>query len=143
MKKWMILSLLSLSLTVFANGPFVIDHNDIPTFRNNGNSLQGLATAKLGTTQYEVWHSSIAAGSCTPKHSHETEEIFIFLKGEGKAIVGGEEVFYQAPCTLVLPPGIEHQIFNTGEVATDHFVILGSGSKIVNAEGQEMRLPWR
>lgn len=97
----------------------------------------------MGVTTHEVWKSSIAPGSCTPKHQHETQEIFVFFKGEGKAIVGGEEVFFKAPCTLILPPYIEHQIFNLGNEPTDHLAIMQIGSKIVNEKQEEMHLPWR
>ncbi|MCB1067235.1 MAG: cupin domain-containing protein [Simkania sp.] len=143
MKKWIFFSLLSLTLTAFANGPFVIDHNDIPSFQNNGNTLKGIATAHMGIGTHEVWKSSIAPGCCTPKHQHEVEEITIFFKGKGKAVIGEEVIYFEAPCTLILPPFIDHQIFNTGDEPTDHIAILQIGSKIVNAEGQEMRLPWR
>jgi len=143
MKKWFFLCLMSASLTCFAHTSRVIDHQDLPSFQNNGNTLKGISTANMGVTTHEVWKSSIAPGSCTPKHQHEVEEVTIFFKGKGKAVIGNEEVYFEAPCTLILPPFIEHQIFNTGDEPTDHVAIMKIDSKIVNAEGNEMHLPWR
>lgn len=123
--------------------PKLIPHEQIKEFSHAGNSIRGLATSLLGAQQFEVWRTSLAIGSATPKHSHETEEIFIFLKGRGKAIVGKEELIFESPCTLILPAGIEHQLFNLGDEPTDAIVILGIHSHIYDQAGHEMILPWR
>jgi len=122
----------------------VIPHAGIQSFEHRGNKIQGLSTKSKGAKEFEVWHASIAANSSTPpNHSHETEEVFIFLKGKGKAIVGGVETLFEAPCTVILPARVAHQVINVGEEATDHFVIIGAGSKIFGQDGVEMQLPWR
>lgn len=122
----------------------VIPHASMETFENRGNKISALATKKKGSEQYEVWRASIATNSSTPPHHwHETEEVFIFLKGKGKALVGDTETAFEAPCTVILPARIPHQIVNTGEDATDHFVVIGSGSKIYDKNNIEMKLPWR
>lgn len=122
----------------------VVPHADVQTFENRGNKIQGVATKPKGASQFEVWHASIAPKSSTPPHHrHETEEIFIFLKGKGKAVVDDEETTFEAPCTLILPAMIPHQVFNTGDDPTDHFVVIGAGSKIFDQDGVEMHLPWR
>jgi len=125
------------------NQPQVINHSDLKSFINQGNSLTGVATPSLGATDCEVWHSRIAPHSCTPLYQHETQEIFIFLKGEGKAIVGTEEIFFKAPCTLLLPPNIPHQIFNIGDEPSEQIVILKSEAGIYTMQGDPMQLPWR
>lgn len=122
----------------------IIPHASIETFEHRGNRISALATRGVGSEQYEVWHASIAINSSTPPHHwHETDEVFIFLKGKGKAVVGDTETAFEAPCTVILPARVPHQIVNTGEEATDHFVIIGSGSKIFDKNNAEMQLPWR
>lgn len=122
----------------------VVKHEGLQAFELRGNSITGIATKSQGAKQFEVWHASIAPKSSTPPHHrHETEEVFIFLKGEGKAIVDGVETTFKAPCTVILPAGVPHQVFNLGEEATDHFVVIGIGSKIFDQNDQEMQLPWR
>lgn len=123
--------------------PHVIDHATLKSFMNQGNTLTGIATPSLGAADCEVWHSSIAPHSCTPLHVHDTQEIFIFLKGEGKAKVGDEEVFFKAPCTLLLPANIPHQIFNIGDEPSEQIIVLKSEGGIYRLDGTSMQLPWR
>ncbi len=123
--------------------PHVINHADLKSYMNQGNTLTGMATPNLGASDCEVWHSSIAAHSCTPLHQHEAQEIFIFLRGKGKATVGNEEVYFEAPCTLLLPAGVPHQIFNIGDEPSEQIVVLKSESGIYNMQGSPMNLPWR
>lgn len=122
----------------------VIPHATNQAFEHRGNKISALATKAKGSPQYEVWRASIASNSSTPPHHwHETDEVFIFLKGKGKAIVGGTETEFEAPCTVILPAKIPHQIVNTGSEPTDHFVVIGSDSKIFDKDNIEMHLPWR
>lgn len=121
----------------------VIRHDDLKAFGNNGNKLTGIATKAHGAASYEVWRTSVAVGSQTPPHSHESEEVFIFLKGKGKAVIGDKEFTFEAPATVIAPAGVPHQFFNTGEVPTDAIVVVGIDSAIYDKEGNAMQLPWR
>lgn len=121
----------------------VIPFADIPVFTLNGNSLQGLATSSRGVETHEVWRSSVAPGGSTPVHTHSSEEVFVILTGEGVVRVGDAVHPFKAPCTIVAPAGVEHQVTNTGDVASDSIVIVTAGSEIRNAQSQIMQLPWR
>jgi len=121
----------------------VIDHEAVRSFENNGNRLRGIATLGTGAKEFEVWRSNVAVGSATPRHRHDSEEVFVFLKGKGRAVIGDEVIEFEAPCTLVAPADVPHQYWNTGEVETDAIVIIGIGSKIWNEAGELMELPWR
>lgn len=121
----------------------VIDHDEVRSFEMNGNQLRGIATLGTGAKQFEVWRSNVAVGSSTPRHKHDSEEVFVFLRGKGRAVIGDEEIEFEAPCTLVAPKNVPHQYWNTGDVETDAIVIIGIGSKIWNQEGELMQLPWR
>lgn len=127
----------------WATQAIVIDHTSLPEFGKAGATLKGLATPSLGAKQYEVWHSSLSPGGCTPIHTHETEEISIYLKGKGKVVIGGEETSFEAPCTVICPAHVEHQFFNTGDEPSDHIAILGIDSTIVDQNQVVMHLPWR
>lgn len=121
----------------------VIRHDEVRVFENNGNKLRGIATLGTGARQFEVWRSNVAVGSSTPRHRHDSEEVFVFLRGKGRAVIGDEEIEFEAPCTLVAPKNVPHQYWNTGDVETDAIVIIGIGSKIWNQDGELMDLPWR
>ena len=92
---------------------------------------------------FDIWKSSLAAGSKTPRHIHETEEVFILLKGKIKAIIGGKEVVCVAPATVICPAHIPHQLINIGDESSEQIVVLGINSKICDANEKEMTLPWR
>lgn len=121
----------------------VIKHDEVQPFEMNGNQLRGIATLGTGAEQFEVWRSNVAVGSSTPRHRHSSEEVFVFLRGKGRAVIGDEEIEFEAPCTLVAPKDVPHQYWNTGDVTTDAIVIIGIGSKIWNQDGELMNLPWR
>ncbi len=142
MKKCFFLILL-FPFFAFATQAIVINHNELPSFGKAGATLKGLATPSLGAKDYEVWHSSLAPGGCTPIHTHETEEIFIYLSGKGKVVMDGKETHFEAPCTVICPARVEHQFFNTGDEPSNHIVILGCGSTIVDESQTVMHLPWR
>ena len=121
----------------------VHSHNDLKLHTMYGNSYRGLATKETGAKEFEVWRASLAVGSKSPKHVHETEEVFIVLKGHILAIVGDKEYHCIAPSTLVCPANVPHQLINVGDVPSDQILILGIGSKISDLEGIALNLPWR
>jgi quercetin dioxygenase-like cupin family protein len=69
-----------------------------------GNHIAGVATPTSGAQQVEMWYGRMDANSATPPHSHDTEEVVLFLKGNGRATVADREVHYQSGDTLILPP---------------------------------------
>ena len=117
--------------------------NEVQSFENNGNTLRGLATSSRGAEDFEVWRTSVAVGSATPVHTHETEEFFVFLRGKGRAVVGEQVLEFEAPCTVIAPANVSHQFINIGDEPTDAIVVVGVGSQIYDARGEVMQLPWR
>lgn len=56
-----------------------------------------------------------APGGATPPNSHrEAQECFFVLRGEGRARAGADWVALKAGDTLLLEPGTEHVVENTG-----------------------------
>jgi len=123
--------------------PAVIPHQGLPEFANNGNILVGIATRSQGAQSFEVWRSRVAPGGATPLHTHETEEVFVVLRGSGEVQVGDDVIQFAAPATVIAPAGVPHQLRNTGDVETEQIVIVGVGSTIYDAGGAPMTLPWR
>lgn len=121
----------------------MVPHGELRRFENSGNALVGLATTSLGTTNVEVWRSSIAVGSRTPLHTHESEEVFVVLAGQGVLHVADQALPFSAPATVIAPAGLAHWVENTGSVPTDQIVVVAAGSAIVDADGRIMDLPWR
>ena len=106
-----------------------------------GNHIAGVATPTSGVQQVEMWHGRMDGNSATPPHSHDTEEVVLFLTGSGRATVAGREVSYRPGDTLILPPGQVHQIFAESE---SHFVAaMPIGGTVKLPDGVLIDLPWR
>lgn len=140
MKTWMVLLT---SFSLFAQEAHVHSHADLKLHNMYGNSYQGLSTKEMGAKEFEVWKAKLAVGSKSPRHVHETEEVFILLKGHVSLIVGDQEHDCIAPATLICPANIPHQIINIGEEPSEQLLILGIDSKIADLQGNELHLPWR
>lgn len=106
-----------------------------------GNHVTGLATPTRGASQTEMWIGRMDAGSATPPHSHDTEEIVHILAGSGRATVGDREARYEAGDTLILPPGIVHQIF--ADTPTGFVSAMPMGGTVRLPDASALDLPWR
>ena len=72
---------------------------------------QDLLPTKNFTTGYVV----IEPKGKIPQHKHSNEEIYIFLKGNGKMVVGPEEKMVEAVSAVYIEPNVEHFLQNIGE----------------------------
>jgi quercetin dioxygenase-like cupin family protein len=106
-----------------------------------GNHIAGVATPTSGAQQVEMWHGRMDANSATPPHSHTTEEVVLFLKGSGRAIVGDRHVRYRPGDTLILPPAQVHQIF--AEAESEFVSAMPIGGTLTLSDGMVLDLPWR
>jgi quercetin dioxygenase-like cupin family protein len=106
-----------------------------------GNHIAGTATPASGAQQVEMWHGRMDAQTATPPHSHNGEEVVLFLKGSGRATVGATEVRYRAGDTLILPADEVHQIF--AEEDSEFVSAMPIASTIKLPDGTVMDLPWR
>jgi quercetin dioxygenase-like cupin family protein len=97
-----------------------------------------------GLAHLSVWRQSMAPGACTPPHSHACEEIVMCEAGHGEIHIAGTPHTFGAGQTIVLPAGVPHQIFNTGE---DPLVSLAVFSAtpvpVALPDGSALELPWR
>ena len=143
-KKLLTILLSAYSLTLQADSTaIVIPHENLTKFGYSQNVLFGISTPSLGAKEIEVWQSSLGPGDHTPRHSHDCEEVFIFLKGEGKVNINNEDIYYKAPCTIIIPPDVEHEVFNLSNEPSLHFTLLRIGSTIWDSQDRPMTLPWR
>lgn len=106
-----------------------------------GNHVAGVATPASGARQVEMWHGRMDAGSATPPHSHDTEEVVHFLAGSGRATIEGRELRYRPGDTLILPPGQVHQI--VAETDSEFVSAMPIGGIVRLPDGAMLDLPWR
>jgi len=72
--------------------------------RNSAIVLQSLAEARLPV-----------GGSTTPHYHVRTEEIYYILRGRGRMRIGGETSEVGPGDAIAIPPGLQHEITNTGD----------------------------
>ena len=72
--------------------------------RNSAIRNQSLAEARLAPGQ-----------STTPHYHPKSEEIYYLLSGEGQMRLGDEIHMVSAGDAIAIPPGVVHQILNTGD----------------------------
>jgi len=102
------------------------------------------AGAADGLTQLSVWRQTLAPGAATPRHRHDCDEIVLCLQGWGE--VHGEDAVrrFGADCTVLLPAGRDHQIFNTGAQPLEIIGIFAATPVSTRLpDGQPLALPWR
>lgn len=106
-----------------------------------GSHIAGVATPGSGAQQIEVWFGHMDANAATPPHSHDTEEVVLFLKGSGRAMVADRELRFQAGDTLIMPANVVHQIFS--ETESEFVAAMPIGGTVKLPDGVVMELPWR
>jgi mannose-6-phosphate isomerase-like protein (cupin superfamily) len=102
-----------------------------------------VAGAAQGLARLSVWRQSMAPGSATPPHRHDCEEVVLVLEGSGEVEIDGARLAFGPDSTLVLPPDVPHQIFNTGSVPL--VTVAAFSSTPVGTflpDGAALALPW-
>lgn len=82
----------------------------------DGSEIRELAGAvSLATENQSLAQAIVPAGGETQAHYHRaSEEIYFFTAGTGRMKLGAEEAEVGAGDCVVIPPGVEHKLWNTG-----------------------------
>lgn len=78
---------------------------ELLAYRNSSIRNQSLAEARLPCD-----------GSTAPHYHRKTEEIYFILQGTAEMRVGSETKSVGPGDSIAIPPGVIHQIRNTGEI---------------------------
>lgn len=83
----------------------------------DGSSIRELAHPSWTQARNQsLAEATVPAGGATTAHLHPVaEELYFFTHGTGRMRVGPEERDVAAGDCVVIPPGTEHKLFNTGE----------------------------
>lgn len=102
------------------------------------------AGAAEGLRSLSLWRQSIAPGGATPPHSHECDEVVLCLSGRGEVHIDGTRHAFGPNQTIVLPAGVAHQIFNTGDVPLESTAVFAATPvPVALPDGSALELPWR
>lgn len=84
-----------------------------PAGRRTKNLVGGSSPIHAGN--FCMGHISLnPRGGQVPWHSQEQEEVYFILKGTGEMVLGNERGTMKAGQVVYIPPGVFHQITNTG-----------------------------
>jgi mannose-6-phosphate isomerase-like protein (cupin superfamily) len=121
----------------------IIDNATVKTFTLPGLVHQTVAGPAQGLKTLEVWVETIAPGAGTPVHRHECEEVLVILTGSGQATLAGQVQDFGPNHTLIVPPGLVHQVVNTGREDMHLVSVLGMApAGATTPEGQPIPVPW-
>jgi quercetin dioxygenase-like cupin family protein len=76
----------------------------------------------LGAESTAVLENYLNPGGFVPLHYHNTEEVLICLEGAGKIMISNKDYDFSSGCTVIVPPGLVHEIKNIGK---EHLRLLG------------------
>ena len=84
----------------------------------DGSTIREVAgRASLPSKNQSLAEATVPVGGETQAHYHpQSEELYFFTNGSGRIRVGEEEREIRAGDCVVLPPGTEHKLWNTGDV---------------------------
>jgi mannose-6-phosphate isomerase-like protein (cupin superfamily) len=80
-----------------------------------GTAIEMINSDTAGATKVSFAKLIINPGKASQRHYHkETEEIYFILAGSGRVIIDEESFDVRPGHAILLPIGVHHQIFNTG-----------------------------
>ncbi|HZS04277.1 MAG TPA: cupin domain-containing protein [Blastocatellia bacterium] len=122
----------------------VINNSKVEKFELPGIVHQTLAGRARGVENVEVWIERVQPGAGTPVHRHDCEEIVVVLRGSGHVIFDGKSTDFGPNSTIIAPPGVVHQIINTGD--EEMLLVAAFGRTpvgIFTEDGEPLPVPWQ
>jgi mannose-6-phosphate isomerase-like protein (cupin superfamily) len=81
----------------------------------DGSTVTEIVQVRDGARNQSLAEATVSPGGSTFLHLHrESEEIYLFIAGQGQMRLGNEEVEVQAGDSVLIAPGTPHKLFNTG-----------------------------
>ena len=123
-----------------ASQPTLITAAEIPQLDRGGVVMSPLATPEQGATEAIVLRGRVAPGLEFPSHSHDRQEVLVFLAGSARGVIGDDEYQITAGDVLLIPPGIIHSFEATGGGTLDAIGITPTGTRTFRPDGEELEL---
>lgn len=102
-----------------------VEHARVPASRSPSRlPIRDLIGAHNGSSDLYLGEQWLAPGEVVRLHTHEVEEILVFLSGSGEVTLGDEIVPVSAGVSIHIPPGELHGFTNTGNAELRLLVIF-------------------
>lgn len=109
---------------------------DVPVQDFGGVKLVSLATAAIGATDATVLRGLVAVGAEFPTHSHDRQEVLVFVAGRAAYTIGDESGIVSAGDVVVVPAGALHTFEAIEDV--DAIAVLPGGARTFAPDGSEI-----
>jgi quercetin dioxygenase-like cupin family protein len=121
-----------------------VTHNAVlPRSSLPGIEHSTLAGSDKGLKALSVWRQAIAPGAATPPHRHDCEEVVVVTRGRGELRIGDAVHAFGPDTTLVIPPGVAHQVLNAGDEPLELLAAFSTSPVPVTLpDGTPLPLPW-
>lgn len=94
----------------------IISHASLAPLRRGECTCRIVAGASLGTPWLQAAEWTLAPGASANLRHQPGAFAVVVSSGTGKQRLAGESQSFAAPCTLVVPERVEHEVANTGSV---------------------------
>src|SRR5262245_51282370 len=83
----------------------------------DGSTIRELAgPVSLPSVNQSLAEATVPVGTATAEHYHlVAEELYFLTAGSGRLRVGDDERDVRAGQCIVIPPGVRHKLWNTGD----------------------------
>ncbi len=121
----------------------LIQHSEAPVFAAGDTSVTGYAAPSRGAEQVSLWRLDLAAGSTSPLHYMDCEEVFLGLQGAALVTVNGSEHTIGSGDCLILPPGTPFTLHVPGADPFQALACIPAGGQATMVEtGATFPPPW-
>ncbi len=91
-----------------------IEGRRYPAGRHTRNLVGGVSP--IQARNFSMGHVTLdPRGGQVPWHNQEQEEVYYIVEGEGEMCLGGDRKLVAAGQAVFIPPGVYHQLTNTGD----------------------------
>ena len=126
----------------------IVQNKDLRSYEVPGMTHETLAGPAQGMGTLEVWRQRVQPGGETPVHRHDCEEVFVISEGSGTIRLeepgaAWTERPFDAGSTVIVSPGLVHQVVNSGQGELIYLAILGmSPVALETQDGNRVDRPW-
>lgn len=113
--------------------PTIIRASDVPLQDFGGVKLYSLASPSQGSADHVVLRGQVAVGAEFPAHSHDRDEILVFIAGRAAYTIGGEAGVVSEGDVVVVPAGAVHSFEALEDI--DAIAILPAGALTFDPSG--------
>ncbi|GII90110.1 cupin domain-containing protein [Sinosporangium siamense] len=121
---------------------YVVSETEQRTTRTPAADVFALAAPSQGSVEIATWRVEIGAGSATPVHSIDREQVWMPLSGVFEVLVGDRAERVGAGQAAILPAGAVRRVVAVGGAA-EALVAMGVGGTAAVPGGESgIPLPW-